>query len=136
MAAPNRKILVVENDKEEIARCEAALARHPRASTARISFVNDVLQAMDYMAGATPFNDRTAFPYPNYIFCKMELPGLPGTEFLRWVRQRSEKGKEDAPFYLYSKDLPRWAIEPLMQIGASYFVDAPVHWDSALALII
>lgn len=53
---------------------------------AHIRMVGDGRSAIEYLAGAAPYDDRTAYPEPEVVLLDLNLPELSGFEVLDWIR--------------------------------------------------
>ena len=81
------RILHVEDSEEDLIlferACEAAglpAVFHP---------VADGLRAVAYLKGKGEFQDRTRHPLPDLIVLDLNLPGMGGFDFLKWLREES-----------------------------------------------
>lgn len=54
----------------------------------RVIFVNDGEQAIAYLQGNPPFNDRQKYPLPAMLLIDVKMPRMNGFEVLEWVRQQ------------------------------------------------
>jgi CheY-like chemotaxis protein len=52
--------------------------------------VEDGHRAMSYLKGEDEFRDRTRHPLPDLIILDLNLPGMDGFEFLKWLKEESE----------------------------------------------
>ena len=55
---------------------------------AHLDVVHDGQQAVDYLAGAEPYADRTKHPFPKLMLLDLRMPRMDGFEVLSAVRQR------------------------------------------------
>ncbi len=81
------RILHVEDSEEDLElfgrACDAAglpAVFHP---------VGDGTEAVSYLKGKDPFNDRSKHPLPDVIILDLNLPGMSGFDFLKWLREES-----------------------------------------------
>jgi len=77
-------ILQVEDQAQDVSFQQEAFRqvgiRHP------VWVVTDGQQAIDYLAGREPFQDRQRYPLPGLVLLKLRLPRQPGLEVLQWIR--------------------------------------------------
>jgi CheY-like chemotaxis protein len=52
--------------------------------------VRDGQEAVDYLAGNKPYNDRTAYPFPALVLLDLKMPRMSGFDVLAWLADRSE----------------------------------------------
>lgn len=55
---------------------------------ANLLIVHDGKEAVDYLAGAEPYADRTKHPFPKLVLLDLKMPRMDGFEVLSAVRQR------------------------------------------------
>jgi len=48
--------------------------------------VTDGQQAIDYLSGKPPFNDRSQHPFPDLIVLDLQMPSVDGFGVLKWLR--------------------------------------------------
>ena len=85
---PSRPILLVEDSEDDVFFMQLAI--EDSAIRNPVVVAQDGLQALDYLAGAGKFSDRTAFPLPALIFLDLKLPGKKGLDLLAWMRQQEQ----------------------------------------------
>lgn len=73
-------ILLVEDDPNDALITQQFLRK--AGITDRVVHVSDGWEAMNYLAGKAPFNDRSAFPLPVLILLDLKLPKYDGFEVL------------------------------------------------------
>ncbi len=77
-------ILQVEDQAQEVSFQQQAFKRVGIHNPVQV--VSDGQQAIDYVAGIGPFQDRQKYPLPGLVLLKLRLPRLPGLEVLQWIR--------------------------------------------------
>jgi CheY-like chemotaxis protein len=55
---------------------------------ANLQIVSDGQEAVDYLAGAEPYADRTRHPFPKLVLLDLKMPRMDGFEVLTAVRTR------------------------------------------------
>jgi CheY-like chemotaxis protein len=56
----------------------------------RVIFVTDGEQAIHYLAGQPPFDDREQFPLPALLIVDVKMPRMTGFDVIVWVRAHPE----------------------------------------------
>ena len=85
---PAKTVLVAEddtNDRELFER--AVLALHPPV---RFQFVRDGEEAINYLKGGRPFENREANPLPSLVLLDVRMPKVDGFQVLTWIRSQAE----------------------------------------------
>lgn len=77
-------VLYVEDEADDVLFMQAAFRRVGLAVPLRA--VMDGQQAISYLAGEAPFDDRAAHPLPAVVLLDLNLPVQSGFEVLRWIR--------------------------------------------------
>src|SRR5690242_7375076 len=52
--------------------------------------VGDGQQAIDYLAGRKPYNNRAEHPLPALVLLDLHLTAVPGFEVLKWLRGQAQ----------------------------------------------
>jgi CheY-like chemotaxis protein len=55
-----------------------------------LQVVNTGEEAVAYLKGQPPFNDRTVYPLPFALLLDLKMAGMDGFEVLQWVRQQPD----------------------------------------------
>lgn len=84
MINPDAHLLLVEDNPDDVFLMQRALKK--ACITLPLQIVTDGRQAIDYLAGASPYSDRTQFPLPSLVFLDLKLPYVNGFEVLEWIR--------------------------------------------------
>lgn len=84
-------ILLVEDDANDALITQQFLRK--AGIIHRIVHVNDGWEAMNYLAGKVPFNDRSACPIPVLILLDLKLPKYNGFDVLTWLHTKPALAK-------------------------------------------
>ena len=84
---PNATLLLVEDDPNDVFLMQRALKGAGIVNPLKVAA--DGQEAIDYLAGANQFANRTEFPVPTMIFLDLKLPYKNGFEVLEWIRNQS-----------------------------------------------
>jgi len=91
-------ILHVEDDPNDAFLVQHALEK--AQVSVQLRLVADGQQALDYLAGTGPYNDRHSYPIPNLMLLDLKMPKLSGFDVLAWVRGQKRFG--DLPVIILS----------------------------------
>lgn len=83
-------VLVVEDDPDHAAFIQAVFAYRPRQE--QIHVTSSAEEAIDYLLGKWPFEDRKKNPPPDVIILDIAMPGVGGLAFLEWLRSKPDHG--------------------------------------------
>jgi len=97
-------VLLAEDNPNDVLLVRRAFqenrARHP------LHVVGNGHEAIEYLAGADPFADRAAYPFPALLLLDLKMPVKDGLEVLRWLNQRPEISRKLPVVVLSSAELP------------------------------
>ncbi|HEX2973707.1 MAG TPA: response regulator [Tepidisphaeraceae bacterium] len=124
-------ILYVEDNPDDVLLLQFAFEKAGIKNPLHI--VGDGQQAIDYLSGAEPYNDRSQHPLPGLMLLDLNLPRVMGFDVLKWVRQQGAVAGL-VVVVLSSSDLPG-DIQRAYQLGANSFVSKPpdLHKQQELA---
>ena len=84
--ADTKVVLLVEDNEDDVFLMERLFRR--AGIVLPLQVVTDGKQAVDYLAGTSPYGDRTKYPLPRFLFLDLKLPYLKGFEILAWMRRQ------------------------------------------------
>jgi CheY-like chemotaxis protein len=121
-------LLLVEDNEDDQFIMKRALERAGVVNP--LIILEDGRKAIDYLAGAGQFRDRSQYPLPALIFLDLKLPLKSGLEVLQWTREQREL-QTIVVVVLTSSDRPS-DIKAAYQAGAnSYLVKPPTATELA-----
>src|SRR5687767_10933110 len=77
-------ILLIEDDSNDTLLLQRAFRRAGLTHILRV--VTDGDEAVTYLKGDEPFNNREAYPIPSLVLLDLKLPRRSGLEVLSWLR--------------------------------------------------
>ena len=119
-----RVFLLVEDNPEDAFLVEMELTRiHGH----RLCIVKDGQQALDYIEGKLPYNDRNEFPLPDLILLDLKMPRLDGFEVLKWLRTQNQDDIAATPVIIISSsDCPE-DVKEAYKLGANFYLTKPLN---------
>lgn len=86
MPNPNQVILLVDDDPNDRFLFRRAFERLGIANP--LYEVTDGAQAIAYLDGRPPYENRTLFPFPGILLLDLQMPRVGGMEVLEWIRSK------------------------------------------------
>jgi CheY-like chemotaxis protein len=126
-------MLVAEDDDGDFFILQRALLKAP--------FVHPVLrvtngqEAIDYLAGTTPYSDRLAYPLPSLFLLDLKMPLKHGFDVLRWLRTESPITIRLLPTLILSSSGRREDVELGYQLGANAFLTKPTTVEAMVEMM-
>jgi RNA polymerase sigma factor (sigma-70 family) len=125
-------MLLVEDDPDEIARVQEALAQANLVNPLRI--VNDGRKAIAYLSGQEEYADRESHPFPSLVLLDLTLPETSGLEVLAWIR--SQQNLKNLPVILLaSSAADQGGSEPPAAPGMTSYLAKPVDCERLLEMM-
>ena len=81
-------ILIAEDDENDVFLIKRAF--HQAQFENPLESVRTGEEAINYLKGAPPFEDRERYPTPALVLLDLKMPVKNGFEVLAWIRQHSE----------------------------------------------
>jgi CheY-like chemotaxis protein len=89
-----------------------------------LQIVSSGEQAMAYLEGKPPFDERAQYPFPALVLLDLKLPGISGFELLSWIRQHARLARTQVVVLTGSKK--GLDVYRAFELGADSFVAKPV----------
>jgi CheY-like chemotaxis protein len=126
-----KTVLYAEDDENDVFFMERAFAKLKLRPALRV--VPDGRAAMDYLAGAGVYGDRTKHPLPGLVLLDVKMPLLSGLEVLAWARGRPEF--QSLPILLFTSSTQHADVEfSRLHRANGYFVK-PSNSEDLSALL-
>jgi CheY-like chemotaxis protein len=115
----SRTILLAEDEETDVILFRLALKRAELPYT--LAVTHDGQEAIEYLSGSPPYDDRQAHPLPGLMFLDLKMPRLTGFEVLAWLTEQPRLRQVPA-LVLSSSSYPD-DIQKAAQLGArDYYV--------------
>jgi len=95
----------------------------------RLCIVRDGQQAIDYMAGRQPYNDRDNYPLPEVILLDLKMPRRDGFDVLKWLRTKAGVEVGFTPVIVMSSSDSVEDARRAYELGANLYMNKPVAWE-------
>jgi CheY-like chemotaxis protein len=84
--------------------------------------VREGRQAITYLKGEEPFNDRKRWPFPDLVVLDEKMVNGSGFDVLRFLRERKDIA---VPAVLLSGSVSPSEIETVLELGAAEYISKP-----------
>jgi len=122
VSATASPILLVEDSPDDALLIQRAFRKANLANP--VQLVRDGEEAVAYLSGATPYEDRGRFPLPVFMLLDLKLPRRSGLEVLAWLRQ--EPAVRRLPVVVLTSSRESVDVNRAYDLGAnSYLVKPP-----------
>lgn len=115
-------VLLVEDDDFDVELVKVALARSP--GEIHLIRVKDGDNAIDYLTGAAPYQDRKKYPLPVTMLLDIKLPRRSGLEVLQWLRAQ-ENTMRRLPTVMLTSSSHKADINRAFEHGANAYLTKP-----------
>lgn len=127
----DQHILLVEDDGNDVLLIQRAFQKAGYKSALKV--VRDGSQAIDYLRGIAPYEDRSRFPLPFLMLLDLKMPGTSGFEVLQWVRSLPEY-RRLLIVVLTSSNLQA-DVDRAYELGANSYLVKPVEFEEMVSMI-
>lgn len=124
-------ILLVEDDPNDVLQVQRAFQKAHLRNPIQIAEDGD--QAVAYLCGDPPYQDRKVHPLPWMILMDLKLPRRSGLEVLEWVRARPMFDRTLVVVLTGSRETAD--LDYALNLGANSYLTKPVAFDQLLDVI-
>lgn len=116
-----RTVLVVEDNADHAFLVQLAARRvDPDLD---VQLAGDGMEAVAYLSGKPPYDDRSRTPFPALIVLDLTMPRLDGFGVLTWVRE--QRGLETLPVVVLTSSINPGDERKALSLGAQEFHTKP-----------
>lgn len=124
-------IFFVEDDFDDRVLIERAFEKcHAKA---KIVFVKDGVEALDYLFRKGEYKNFKGVNYPDVIILDMKLPRIDGIEVLKSIREN--QNTKYIPVVIFTSSSERKDILEAMYFGANSYLIKPVEFEKFTEII-
>ena len=131
MDAERFLILLVDDDEVDILMFRRAFAKAGLAYPLVVARRGQ--DAIDYLAGAGEFGDRSKHPLPSYVLLDLKLPRVSGLDILTWMRRTD--AVKNIPVSILSGSAQGDDIERSMAMGIESYLVKPAAFPELLEIV-
>lgn len=131
MNADEFPILLVEDSPDDALLIQRAFRKANMANP--VQLVRDGEEAVAYLSGAPPWDDRARFPLPVFMLLDLKLPRRSGLEVLAWVRQESTVKR--LPVVVLTSSRESVDVNRAYDLGVNSYLTKPVGFEALLEMV-
>ena len=124
--ATTKTVLLVEDSKDDAYLVELEFRK---TGTLQLRWVRDGEEAVDYIEGKSPYNDRQEYPIPQVILLDIKMPRMDGFGFLDWLRNKSSSRSNLIPVIMMSGSDLEEDVKMAYGLGVNLYLTKPVDWQ-------
>jgi CheY-like chemotaxis protein len=118
-------ILVVEDNDDDVALIRRAFRETQLPK--RVEVARDGGEALDYLLGRPPYDDRKRYPLPRLVILDLKMPRVDGFEVLETAKRASRTKR--IPVVILTSSSEQKDIERSYELGANSYLVKPVAFD-------
>jgi CheY-like chemotaxis protein len=126
-----KTILLAEDNEDDVFFMKRAILRANVAE--HLQIVQDGEEAVAYLSGTGPYQDRDKFPLPCLILLDLKLPLLSGLEVLKWIR--AQRHLESIVIVVLTSSRESSDIQRAYDLGANSYLVKPAAAEDLIELI-
>jgi CheY-like chemotaxis protein len=127
----NQTILLVDDSENDLLLMRLAFEK--AQFNGALQEVHNGEEAIAYLQGDAPYNDRAKFPLPAVVLLDLNMPRKNGFDVLTWVR--AQAGLRRVSIIVMSASMRPEDVERSFDLGANSFVVKPGTLDELIAMI-
>lgn len=124
-------ILLAEDDDNDVFFLERAFKQSQIANP--LHRARDGEDAISYLRGDVPFNDREKYPLPGLMLLDLKMPRKNGFDVIAWIRQ--QPGLKRLPIVVLTSSKEDPDINRAYELGANTYLVKPVKFDGLVEMM-
>ena len=131
MSATASPILLAEDSPDDALLIQRAFRKANLAYPVQV--VRDGEEAVAYLSGAAPYDDRGQFPLPVFMLLDLKLPRRSGLEVLAWLRQESAVRR--LPVVVLTSSREAVDVNRAYDLGVNSYLTKPVGFEALIEMV-
>jgi CheY-like chemotaxis protein len=124
-------ILLIEDDPADARLIQRALGK--LGLTDVVTRLNNGEDAVSYLRGDEPFENRRSYPLPSLILLDIKLPRRNGFEVLQWLRKQADVLRR-TPVVMLTSSRHAVDVNRAYDLGANSYLVKPESYDQLAEL--
>jgi CheY-like chemotaxis protein len=100
---------------------------------AHLHFVRDGMEAMNYLRGVPPFDNRAKHPLPNLLLMDLKMPRMDGFRVLAWLR--GQPRSDQMTVAVLSGSCWQADTDRAHALGANFFLNKPLDFRQLAGVV-
>ncbi|MDB6111078.1 MAG: CheY-like response regulator receiver domain protein [Pedosphaera sp.] len=130
-ALSSEPILIVEDNDNDALLLKKALQRNQ--VTNPIHIAPDGVEALKYLCGEPPYEDRQAYPFPSVIYSDLKMPRMDGFEVLNYLKSHPDCAI--IPVIVMTASDQDQDIKKAYELGANSYIVKPDTLDELTEIV-
>ena len=131
MSRKTAAILVADDDENDVFFLRRAIHRVGLSNPLFVS--HDGQEAIDYLQGVPPYDNRTQYPLPALLLLDLKMPRVNGFDVLSWLSQRPDL--KDICVVVLSSSAHEDDMRKAKELGAHDFKTKPSEFHHLVQLV-
>jgi len=123
-------ILLVEDEPNDVLLIERAFRKTGMRYPLRA--VEDGENALAYLLGEPPYDDREEYPFPAMVLLDLNLPKKSGLEILEEIRGHENPDIREVPVIMLTSSKSGVNVDRATDLGANFYLVKPVKFEEYL----
>jgi CheY-like chemotaxis protein len=85
-------------------------------------------EAIDYLGGKPPYDERTKHPFPDEVILDLKLPGIDGFDVLTWIREGTQC--PDIPVVILTSSDRSEDLQRAKELGVTAYLNKSVSYEN------
>ena len=130
---PNEKLIVMvaDDDPDDVLLLKQAFQRN--GLTLPVHHCLNGNEAISYLRGEPPFNDRDKYPFPRVLITDLKMPKCSGFELLQWLSEHPHCSV--IPTIVLSGSAEDSDVTRAFQLGANCYFQKPSSFEHLVTLV-
>ena len=124
-------ILIADDDENDVFFVRRAIERVGLSNPFFVA--HDGQEAIDYLQGNPPYDDRTQYPLPGLLLLDLKMPRVNGFDVLAWIARRPDL--KDLYVVVLSSSCHEEDVRKAKELGADDFRTKPTDFQQLVEMI-